>query len=289
MQSQEYLTHPGLRQSQLKHILNGVEEFKYHLDNPSESTDSQNLGSAVHLLVLEPQKSNRLVCMPKHDLNSRLGKILTFLKEGKSFTYFPIAKGKTKKQEKGLFYEVESEEFDFIHEMIATYEKVFLNPSDYLILSQDDYNKAEAMAEAFYRNTDAYCIIGNSIAREENYYFTYRDIIFKCQVDIRGKFDSAFVCDLKTTITKNNLKLLKYEIENNLYHFQAAPYMIATGADRYFIIFVRNVAPYAVFPIELSGAMIAQGRALFDEACSIYNDALKNNPAFKPQNRMRMI
>lgn len=61
MLSHEYKTNPRLSQSKLKHILNGVDEFLYQQANPTPSSDSQNLGSAVHLLLLEPHLSDKYI------------------------------------------------------------------------------------------------------------------------------------------------------------------------------------------------------------------------------------
>lgn len=55
MLTKEYREYPALSQSELKWILYGAEEFRYHKENPTTSTDAQNIGSAVHLLLLQPE------------------------------------------------------------------------------------------------------------------------------------------------------------------------------------------------------------------------------------------
>lgn len=76
MLSKEYHDNPRLSQSKLKHILYGVEHFKYYLDNPKPSSDSQDLGSAVHLLLLQPHlfESNTIRLDSKLDRRTKLGK-----------------------------------------------------------------------------------------------------------------------------------------------------------------------------------------------------------------------
>lgn len=71
MLSKEYRANPRLSQSQLKNILWGAEEFKYRLNNPEPSSDSQNIGSAVHLLLLQPHLFDSHVISLDHKLDRR--------------------------------------------------------------------------------------------------------------------------------------------------------------------------------------------------------------------------
>ncbi len=289
MLSKEYLNDPRMSQSKLKSILDGVEEFKYNLDNPPESSDAQNLGTAVHLLLLQPDQSNVIVKKPTLDYTTRKGKIFKMLMQGHQINFFPVT-SKTKKQEKGVFYEVDSEEMSFIHEMTSKYGSVFSRPEDFILLSESDFEKAHRMTEAAIKNTSTNEIFQSCTEFEKAYFFDYRDIPFKCQLDGHG---NDFIVDVKTTSIKNSDREIRNEIINRRYHFQAALYSKSFPAfcedPFYYLLFIRNVPPYAVFPVQLSTALLAEGQALLDEACSVYNYALENNPEFVADNRLRTI
>jgi len=297
MLSKEYHTDPRMQQSKLKLILDGVEEFKHALDNPKKPSDSQNLGSAVHVLILEPHRSEVVQKVPKLNGQNRDGKIFKFLMEGKGPDYFPVTDKKTKKQEKDVFYEVDAEEKDFIFKMGEHYGHIFTSPESYLILDESEYEQAHRMAEAAFKNEDTRHILQCSQHYEKVHHFSYGDINFKCQLDTQGHM---FIGDLKTTTVKNNDWDIKKEIRKYRYHFQAVAYAKVFGDKKfivdgpnpefqYFILFVRSVSPYAVFPIQLSQELFNEGYEQFDSACDIYNDCLKNNPNFIANNRLRVI
>ncbi len=86
MLSLEYKKNPRLSQSKLKNILYGVEEFKYQNENPPESTDSQNIGSVVHLLLFQPHLFDEYVVSLdlKLDKRTKQGKELLQQYEGTS-------------------------------------------------------------------------------------------------------------------------------------------------------------------------------------------------------------
>lgn len=292
MLSKEYLNDKRMSQSKLKPILDGVEFFKYNLENPPEPSESQNLGSAVHVLILEPERSDVIVKIPKINGQTREGKIFKLLMEGKGPDFFPVTT-KTKKQEKGIFYEVDTEEKEFIFKMGEKYGRIFTNPENYLILSEEDYEKAHKMAEALWKNEDAAFIVNSSEYFENTHHFNHMDINFKCQLDGHGE---DFILDLKTTSILNIDNLIRKEIRNRRYHFQAACYrnVFKDGYGelqdiKYYIIFINSEPPFCVFPVQISYELMLEGFNQFDEACSKYNSCLSNNPEFKPNNRLRMI
>lgn len=288
MLSREYYTDPRMNQSKLKIILDGIEEFKYAIDNPKKPSESQNLGSAVHVLILEPHRADVIATVPKFDGNSREGKIFKFMMEGWGPDYFPVTDKKTKKQEKGKFYEVDSQEKDFIFEMGSKYAKVLTKPQDYIILTEEEHEQAKRMAEAAFKNDDTKHILSASRHFEKIHHFTYKDINFKCQLDSQGHM---FIADLKTTTIKNNDYEILRALRKYRYLFQAACYANVFGAGQlsYFILFVRSEPPYAVFPIKLSQARMDEGREEFDRACDDYNYCLKHNPNFIANNELREI
>jgi hypothetical protein len=224
--------------------LDGVEEFKWHLDNPPEETDAMKLGSAVHLLLLQPERANLVAFIPKFDGRTKEGKLL--------------------KQE---------------------YEEKY-PAHTYILLSIEMFQKAHAMVDSIRQNSDAMQIVNSCEAFEQEYEFNYRGIPFKCKPDGIG---SNFLLDLKTTSIPNKEWKIKNEINDRAYHFQAATYLRGAEKENYYIIFVRSVAPYAVFPVKLSLETINQGYVLLNEACEIYKECLRTNPEFKPNNRLRII
>lgn len=287
MQDKSYSNHPAMRQSSLKVILDGIEEFKWKLDHPEESTEAQKLGTAVHLLLLEPHKIDCIVKMPKLNGATREGKIFKLILEGRDPNFFPLAKGKIKKQEKGLFYEVDHEELSFIQMMQSEYARIVSDPGKFILLDEDTYDKAHRMADAVRENDDSRHILECCTHFEQVLFFTYRGIEFKCQLDGRG---NAFILDLKTTIIPNNDFAIRREIQKRRYHFQASAYLKGVPEMLYYyVLFVRNEPPYAVFPIQMPEDLLLEGAMQFDKACDIYSDCLINNPEFKPNNRLRLI
>lgn len=298
--SSHYLEHEGISQSKLKYILDGVDVFKYHKDILLPSTDSQKLGQAVHILTLEPERSNLIVNMPKINGATREGKIFKFLMEGKKIDFFPV-KNNSRRQEHGLFYEIDSQEYDFLIRNLEKYGHVFENPDKYLLLSLEEYVTARSMTSNIQLNSDAYNIIKACAHYEKPIFFEHKNIKFKSQLD---GFGHRFILDLKTTNIKNDDYLIEKEIINRKYHFQAACYRQAllahihqedplvgceiTDLD-YYIIFVKNEPPYTVFPVQLSRELLWKGEERFDEACDIYNTCLAVNRDFIANNKLRII
>lgn len=297
MQSKEYLAHPGMRQSNLKFILDGVDEYRHRISTPWKQTPEQILGTAVHLLVLQPELMHTVAKVPDIDAGTRLGKIFNHLAEGRDLSFFPIARTKTKRPGKGLFYEVDEAEFDYAQTALAEYGHIFKAPADYLMLSESVHKAAHHMAANIRDNTDARALLSDCTSFEAETYFEFNGIQFKCATDAQGK---RFTLDLKTTIIKNDDYEIDREIRKRKYHFQAALYLLRTGrtdmfddegnfVDHYYIIWVRNVAPYTVFPIRMRPALLREGLEQVIWACNLYKDCLINNPNFIADNRLRTV
>lgn len=268
MLSQQYLNNPRMSQSRLKKILDGVEEYKYAIDNPKEPTDDMKLGQAVHILLLQPDLSSRIIKVhDKPDGRTKEGKIYTSIMSGSDLSQF--------------------EGNDYARLLYESFSDVIKNPSEYILLDQKSFDKAKEIANAVMINEDSRYLLQICAEFEKIYEYHYRGIDFKCQVD---GISDEFVLDIKTSSTVQNLDIsLSREILKYKYHFQAASYLIGTNRSRYFIIFVKTVEPYAVYPVELSAETLNAGCVLLDQACDLYNYCLKNNPEFKPNNRLRVI
>jgi hypothetical protein len=275
-----------MSQSKLKPILKSVEKFYHLLNFPRKPTYAQIVGTATHILILQPHLAHTIIEKPSFNATTREGKIFNFILEGKSNDFFPVREGKIKKQLEGQFYEISSEEEKFIFNIRENYSRLLQANSDSLFLKSEDYDKVHKMAEAVRANADAAYILSCCTAFEKVYKFDYKGIGFKAQLDGEG---DEFVLDFKTTLIENDDWEIEREIKNRLYDFQAACYLQGSQKKDYFFIFVRNEAPYEVFPIHLSWEKIFAGREKFDLACDKLNHCLQHNPTFKPNNRLRMI
>lgn len=213
MLSEEYRNNPRLSQSKLKHILYGTQEFEYNLTHQTPSTDPQNLGTAVHLLLLQPHLSDEILKMQK-----------------------PKARTKTGEALKG---------------------------------------GAQLIVDSIKSNPDCQSLLDQCTAFEKIYLYEHKDIKFKCQLDA---VSPNFILDLKTTSTFPDEKSIRSQIYANLYHFQAASYLLGANMfDKdYYIIFVRTKPPYTVFPVQLSPLIIQQGFELFEKACDLYHHRHEN-------------
>lgn len=296
MLSKEYLKSPRMNQSSLKHILKGDDEFKHKLDTPSEKmTDAQIIGSAFHLFLLQPHLSHTVIKKPKISGNTREGKIFKLLMEGKNSSFFPIAKGKIKKQEEGLFYEVDEPELVFIYQMVERYPLLFTRSEDCLVLDEDDYHNALRMSESALKNDDTRKIIESCTHFEHTIQYKHKKIKFKAQLDGKGYM---FVCDAKSTSDDMNDRMLLNTIKKNGYDFQGASYLIGEFGEEifdeidevsYYIFFTKSSPPFTTIPYKLKTETLMEGFIKFNEACDRYNWCLENNPYFIANHKLRAI
>lgn len=273
MLSQEYFNNPRMSQSKLKWILYGAEEFYYHMHNPSPSSDAQDLGSAVHLLLLQPHLSDMLLCLDKPAGNTRLGKAFKQLAANNV---------------DDIFLSTYKEEIDNLHQKYGQY---FEKPEQYLVLGREEYDKAHRIAESVRKNIDSRDLLARCTEFETLKLYSHKDIDFKAQLDGSGE---NFILDLKTTRTLNDDRLIKSQIYSYHYHFQAASYLLSEGhniySKDYYIIFVRTEPPYAVFPVMLSLDTLMDGMNLFERACDLYKESACNeNGSFTVNNRIKTI
>lgn len=275
MLSKEYLQSARMSQSKLKWILYGADEFKYNAENPTPPSDSQNLGSAVHLMLLQPHLSERVICVDKPSGATRKGKIWKNLEVFKGEVTDAIAAMKPDKSEQ-----------DFIDDMLKQYSNYFVSPENFIALKPDEYDSAHRITQRVLANTACRDLLESCDYYEKIHLYRHKNIDFKAQLDGIG---SDFILDLKTTRVLNDEKLIRNQVFGNLYHFQAASYMVAAPKKKYFIIFARTEAPYAVFPVQLSDQVLDEGRRKFDEACEAYTWCLANNPNFESSNEVRII
>lgn len=74
---EDYLSHPGIGSSSLKHILSSPADYQANLQLASEETKSLTLGTCVHTLILEPEDFDKRYALQPEDwgkLNENPGK-----------------------------------------------------------------------------------------------------------------------------------------------------------------------------------------------------------------------
>jgi hypothetical protein len=250
--------------------------FVYHRDNPSFS-DSFDLGTAVHTLILEPHLSSQIVCVDKPSGASKKGKAFLYLEKQEFNEEF----------EKKYANEIEEVKNEF-HDYLS-------NPSAYLNLKPEDYKKARLMEHSLLFNPIARELIYTETKREELRLFDFKNIKMKAQLDV---INSNYVLDLKTTSKPLNEYEISKAIRNYMYDFQAAAYLTADcGEDMinlglkkdYYIVFVGSYPPYPTQVIKLSDKVLERGFELFNKAAEIYNDTLETNSEFKTIHDIKVI
>lgn len=89
MTEKEYRQHPAVSRSELFHILDSPEKFRYYKDNPIEPTPALIFGQAFHKMALEPDSfNNEFAVLPNVDRRTKEGKTAyaEFLEQSESKT-----------------------------------------------------------------------------------------------------------------------------------------------------------------------------------------------------------
>jgi len=296
MLSSEYKDNPRMSQSRLRWILEGPEEFKYRLDNPTESTEPKDLGSAVHILLFQPNLCDRIIKFEKPASNTREGKIFKAMSEGK---HFMVTKASRKKTHEN-YMEIDEDEHGYVESLKENYGEFLSNPDKFLPLKTDQYDAAHRIAEAIRQNDDCRGLLEQCTHFEKINLYTYKGIDFKSQFDGLGE---NFILDLKTSATVTNDDWdVRQTIRKHFYHFQSASYVLGLAGEdfydnpaeafnsiNYYVFFARTKPPYSIYPRQMSYGLWEEGLLKFENACDLYNDCLKFNPEFKPQNKMRLV
>lgn len=294
----DYFDRPEMNQSKLKYILKSEADFKMRLEEHFKQTDEMRLGSAVHLLVLQPHLSHKIMIAPAINGNTRLGKIWDYLLEGKQLDFFYVfdkeraPKGKKTPPKFVDKYVITPEEYEELLELKDKYAPIINRSPDVIILTQTQFDTAHKMVASIKNNTDAMTLINSCKAFEKAYFWKYNEIDMKGQVDGEGDFgdeNQSFILDLKSTSQFDKSKL-KFVIDNMDYDFQAAYYLKgAMNKKYYFIIFINSQKPYLVYPFQLSAQTIQRGFDKLEKACNLYNNCLKFNPEFITDNKLELI
>ena len=75
MTEQEYRTHPAISRSELWHMHESPEKFRWNKDHPPAPSDALLFGQYTHALLLEPDKvGDDFLVMPRLDTRTKIGK-----------------------------------------------------------------------------------------------------------------------------------------------------------------------------------------------------------------------
>jgi len=145
---------------------------------------------------------------------------------------------------------------------------------DKIVLDNDFYDNLPLIADSFYK-TPAKDIYTKEGLVERSFFWT--DVLgvdCKCRPDWISP-DFRIIIDLKTTNDASNNfinSIFKFK-----YHKQAAFYMDAVGAEKYYIVAVEKSAPWAINVFELGQESYLEGQALYRNELNLYADCKNKN------------
>lgn len=272
-----------LHQSDVKKLLYMTPREYFYNKNKQIETKTMEIGTAVHRLLLEPQKAEDTI-LPLPDLaaNSRISKCFQLVIDGLGGV-LKVTDNKVKKQEEGVLYEISAKEYDELEELKAKYVKTIsvseisrhfgVGEVKPLFFKEKDYAAILQMADNVKNTPDAIALINACKHYEKEEKYEYKGLKFKRCLDGLG---SDFVVDLKTTATpaprsfKKAVEVCDPGRGGYGYALQAASYLIDKDFKNYCIIAVGNHEPYECFVYRLYEHTLALGFKQFAEACEIY-------------------
>ena len=136
-------------------------------------------------------------------------------------------------------------------------------PEGIQIVKNDDYEKAQMMADAVRDHPQAKMLFQDYIA-EEPIYWTFDGVPCKAKPDIVAEvFGRRYIADLKTTESVNP-EAIRKSIAKWGYHRQAAWYLsgmeaVGRPCDAFIFIFVEKTYPYLVTMCQLDEDALAKG------------------------------
>lgn len=136
-------------------------------------------------------------------------------------------------------------------------------PEGIQIVKNDDYEKAQMMADAVRDHPQAKMLFQKYIA-EEPIYWTFDGVPCKAKPDIVAEvYGRRFIADLKTTESVNP-EAIRKSIAKWGYHRQAAWYLsgmeaVGKPCEAFIFIFVEKTYPYLVTMCQLDEDALAKG------------------------------
>ena len=246
----DYHSIPALSNSSLSVLKRSPAEFyaRFVADPPtmaSEETDAMRLGSAVHMLALEPERFHDRYLIETGPINPSTQK--PYGRDTKRFeAWLDIRKTET----------------------------------DKTVLIYDEFESSMAIAEAFQAHPEILRIMAADAEKiyERGYEMSYlvegqEPIRIKCKPDCVIPSEGLII-DLKTT-SDPHPDVWKWSAEDYGYHRQAAIYLQAMEAYygrpfRFLFGVVRSRAPYEVGVYELDDDSISRGWAQVEDLIAEY-------------------
>lgn len=223
--------------SMLKHLLKSPMHLWLYLQNPPPSTPAMAFGSALHCLLLEPEKFNNNFYI--FDTNLRPEKDKTMAsKANKEWKAKQLTSAKAVDQTL-----ITADELETIDKMITS------------LTSHDEIKKMLTSCE-----------------REKA--IAWSSIVDGNTIDCKGKIDLAsfdFIADIKTTSEFGGIDKFRYDCKKYHYDMQAAFYCDALGLDQFKFIVVGKNEPYNVGVFDVSPEFLQSGRAKYNYALEMYN------------------
>lgn len=254
LSNEDYHRTDALSASGIKTLLQSPMHYKYQRDNPTEPTPSMLMGTALHMMVLEPDKvADSIIMSPDTD------------EEG-------VPKRPTKPQ---LAMPVKTPAAAKAIQFWGDFER---RAAGKLVLTPSLYDRATHMAEAVKRHP----IYAEMVDGQPELSFMWRDARSqtpcKCRYDYLRPDGIAF--DLKSCVDASPEEFAR-SVASFRYHIQNAWYdnghtHVKNESLRAFIfIAVESVAPYAVAVYVLEPNAIRFGYNRCEEALLLYDQAVK--------------
>lgn len=249
LSNEDYHRIDALSASGLKRILQSPMHYRWDRDNPREPTDSMQLGTAVHLGVLEPDKfATDCIAVPED--------------APKKPTLVQLAAAKPSPA---------------AMESIAWWDAFAKRAAGKLVLSADTYAKALSMIRAVKAHPAVEWLMSEG-APEVSFQWSdaHWNVPCKCRFDWLRP--DGIAMDLKTTVDASPEEFpravasFKYHLQNRWYDI-GHEHLRDESLRGFAFVAVENVAPYgvAVYTIEPNALAFANGR--IEEALMRYKNA----------------
>jgi exodeoxyribonuclease VIII len=150
----------------------------------------------------------------------------------------------------------------------------FVEENTKTIITYKDKQMIKELYYSFY--SDSYIKKLFSKGEPEQIVCFYDEISkLKCKSMIDYLRNDGIIIDLKTTTDASNN--FSHSINRYKYHKQAAFYMDAVGANRFFIVAVEKTRPYALNVFELSKETIQEGRELYRDELNMMSQCMEKD------------
>ncbi len=237
MSPEDYNKADGMRSSNLKHLLKSPAHYLEAIRNPFKATAAMQLGTAVHMAILEPDRfDNECVADEKVDLRTNVGKARA--------AEFAIAnEGKT------IITAQNMDAIGLIRDQIFNNIKVAELLDGGICEGSLFWNDHESNVDCKARP--------DFISRSRGYL-----------VDVKTTQDATF-SEFSKSIAKYYYHMQAAFYLDGMQATSGQPF------ENYFFVCIETVAPYGVKVYSLDFGSIDKGRSLYKQALSVYAKAKK--------------